>query len=323
MKKLIVSWLFVLCLPAMAWQPSKPIEVLIAWPPGSGNDIVFRALAPIVETKHGVKFLITNRPGAGGVVGTEQFSRMPADGYHINVVSLGGLTAMDRTFPVFADRAPYTIHSFDYVTMLAAAPLAFITARDDAVSTPKDLINTLKTASVTVADSGGAGRLSLETVLFRSGAKNNTQLTRVEHKGPTQTVTDVGGKHVRFGVIPLSVAAPFHLDPNGRIKIVALTSKEPHPALPEVGVINHVVPVVVEVPWALMVPKGTPREAIEWYARVFREAIENDQSREIWRKNFIYTDLALTNPTALSAHVHQMERDNRAVVDIILKDLGR
>jgi len=323
MKKVLVGWLFALCLPAMAWQPSKPIEVLIAWPPGSGNDIVFRALAPQVEAKHGVKFTITNRPGAGGVVGTEQFSRMPADGYHINVVSLGGLTAMDRTFPVFAERTPYTIASFDYVTMLATAPLAIIAARDDAVSTPKALIDTLKTQAVTVADSGGGGRLGLETVLLRSGAKGNMQLVRVEHKGPAQTVTDVGGRHVRFGAVPLSVAAPFHLDPKGAIKIVALTSKEPHPALPEVGVINQVVPVVAELPWALMVPKGTPKEAVDWYAKVFREAIETDQSREIWRRNFFITDLALTNPTALTAHVNRMERDNRAVVDTILKDLGR
>jgi len=325
LKSLFMAVLMMVTLPAMAWQPSKPIDVLIAWPTGSGNDIVFRALAPQIEAKHGVKFVITNRPGAGGVIGTEQFARMPADGYHINVVSLGGLTAMDRTFPAFWDRAPYSIDSFDYVTMLATSPSALIAHRDDPVNTPQALIEVLRKDSVTVADSGGAGRLALESLLVRSGASRaNTKLTRVQHQGPAQILPDVGGRHVRFGVVPLSVAAGLHLDPKGPIKVVALTSRERQPNLPGVGVVNEVI-ADFEVPtwWAIMVPKGTPKAAIDWHANAFREALGSDATREIWSKHFLTTDQRLTNPDAITAYVRNLDRINRPIVEIIVQDVRR
>jgi tripartite-type tricarboxylate transporter receptor subunit TctC len=324
-KHLAMSLMMVITLPAMAWQPSKSIDVLIAWPTGSGNDIVFRALAPQIEAKHGVKFVITNRPGAGGVIGTAQFARMPADGYHINVVSLGGLTAMDRTFPAFWDRAPYSIDSFDYVTMLATSPSALIASRDDPVNTPQALIEVLRKQPVTVADSGGAGRLALESVLVRSGASRaNNGLIRVQYQGPAQILPDVGGGHVRFGVVPLSVAVGLHLDPKGPIKIVALTSRERQPNLPGVGVINEVI-ADFEVPtwWAIMVPKDTPKAAIDWHAKVFQEALASDTTREIWSKHFLTTDQRFTNPDAITAYVRNLDRINRPIVDVIVQDVRR
>jgi tripartite-type tricarboxylate transporter receptor subunit TctC len=312
-----------LAAPAMAWQPTKPIEVLIAWPPGSGNDIVFRTLAPQVEAKHGVKFVITNLPGAGGVVGTEKFSRMPADGYHINVVSVGGLAAMDRTFPAFWEKEPYNLDNFEYVTLLASAPLAVIASRNDPVSDPKSLLQVFKTQSITVADSGGGGRLGLESILIRSEAKKtNPQLVRVEHKGPSQTVIDVGGRHVRFGTVPLSVAISHHNDPNGSIKIVALTSQSRHPDLPSIGTISEVLPGFdVPVSWGLMVPRGTPKEAINWYAQSFKQALATEQTKQVWQKNLFATDFELTDPTKFDIWIRSQNQKNRPIVDEIIKDI--
>ena len=71
-------------LPALAfaqWQPTKPIEAIMAWTPGSVNELSFRVLAKEVEKNTGANFVIINRPGAGGVIGTEELSKKPADGY--------------------------------------------------------------------------------------------------------------------------------------------------------------------------------------------------------------------------------------------------
>jgi tripartite-type tricarboxylate transporter receptor subunit TctC len=130
---------------AFAWKPTKPIEVTVPFPPGSGNDLVIRPLAAVVEKNTGVKFLIVNRPGAGGTVGSTSFVSKPNDGHHINIVSVPGIAAMDYTWLAQLDKQPYNVQSFTYATALAQSPLVIVANKNDPVSTPEELANVLLT----------------------------------------------------------------------------------------------------------------------------------------------------------------------------------
>lgn len=320
MKKVVFVISMVISSLAFAWQPTKPIETTISFPTGSGNDLIFRPLAAIVEKNTGVNFIIKNKPGAGGTVGNQEFVGLPNDGHFINVASIGGLAAMDYTYSNFTKNPPYNIETFSYAVHLGYSPIAIITRAEDSVNNPKELIQALTTDhNVTVADSGAAGRLVLETLLLKTNAREkNPKLVRVEHKGPAQTVIDVAGGHVRFGFAPLSVAAAHH--GAGKIKVVAISSKIKVGSLPDVQTLSSVIrDFDVVVPWGLILPKNTPVEALNWYSDKFKQAIKEPGVQDNLAKSFIFVREDLLSPKAFRDYVFDQYKEHKSVVDVINK----
>jgi tripartite-type tricarboxylate transporter receptor subunit TctC len=320
MKKIFALLSLSIASTAFAWQPTKPIDVTISFPTGSGNDLIFRPLAAVVEKNNGVTFIIKNKPGAGGTVGNQEFVNLPNDGHFINVASIGGLAAMDYVFPNFQKNPPYTVESFSYALHLGYSPIAIITQANDPVSNPKELVQALLTDStVTVADSGAAGRLVLETLLFKTNAREkNPKLIRVEHKGPAQTVIDVAGGHVRFGLAPLSVAASHH--GAGKIKVVAISSKNKVAALPDVQPLSQVIKDFdVVVPWGIILPKNAPVEALNWYSEKFKQAVKEPGVQENLAKSFIFVKEDLFTPKSFRDYVFNQYKEHKPVVDVINK----
>ena len=320
MKKFISLVALTISSTAFAWQPTKPIDTTISFPTGSGNDLIFRPLAAMVEKNTGVNFIIKNKPGAGGTVGNQEFVTLPNDGHYINVASIGGLAAMDYVFPNFQKNPPYTPESFTYAVLLGYSPIAIIARVDDPVNHPKELIQALTSDSkVTVADSGAAGRLVLETLLIKVNAREkNPKLIRVEHKGPAQTVIDVAGGHVRFGFAPLSVAATHH--GMGKIKVVAISSRNKVAALPDVQTLSSQIRNFdVVVPWGLILPKDTSVDALNWYSDKFKQAIKEPGVQENLAKSFIFVREDLTTPKAFKDYVFEQYREHKPVVDFIVK----
>jgi tripartite-type tricarboxylate transporter receptor subunit TctC len=320
MKKIVSFIAIAISSSAFAWQPTKPIDTTISFPTGSGNDLIFRPLAAIVEKNTGVNFIIKNKPGAGGTVGNQEFVSLPNDGHFINVASIGGLAAMDYTYPNFFKNPPYTIESFSYAIHLGYSPIAIIAQANDPVNNPKDLIQALITdPTVTVADSGAAGRLVQETLLLKINAREkNSKLIRVEHKGPAQTVIDVAGGHVRFGFAPLSVAAAHH--GAGKIKVVAISSRSKVISLPDVQTLSTVVKDFdVVVPWGLILPKNTPVEALNWYSNKFKQAINEPGVQDNLAKGYIFVRGDLQTPKAFKDYVFEQYKEHTPVVTIINK----
>lgn len=320
MKKLFNLLILTFGVSAFAWQPTKPIDVTISFPTGSGNDLIFRPLAAIVEKNTSAVFVIKNKPGAGGTVGNQEFVNLPNDGHFINVASIGGLAAMDYTYPNFVKNPPYSIDSFSYAIQLGYSPIAIIAKADDPVNSPKDFIQAITSdPTVSVSDSGAAGRLVLESILLKTKAREmNPKLVRVEHKGPAQTVIDVAGGHVRFGFAPLSVAATHH--GAGKIKVVAISSKNKVDSLPDVSTVSTVINNFnIVVPWGLILPKDTSPEALNWYSDKFKQAINQPGVRENLAKSYIFINNDLLSPKSFKENVFEQHKEYKAVVDVIVK----
>ena len=300
-KKIVFVIFSVISFSAVAWQPTKPIEVTVPFPPGSGNDVVIRPLAAAVERNTGVKFLITNRPGAGGTVGSAGFVSKPNDGHHINIISTPGIAAMDYTWLAQLKTQPYSVTSFTYATALAQSPLVFIANKNDPVSTGEGLANIMvHDKTVTIAHSGAANSLALEAFLLRLDiAKKNPSLVKVEHKGPAESLADVMGGHVRFGVMPLSVA---HANAKaGNIKIIEKS--------PDVNLV-----------WGIALPKDTPTEVLNWYAKVFKEAQNDPAVKESFEKNRYLPVDGLQTPQAFTSYVLDFYKKNLNIVNLIIKN---
>lgn len=320
MKKLLTLAALIVSTTVFAWQPTKPIDTTISFPTGSGNDLIFRPLAAIVEKNTGAVFVIKNKPGAGGTVGNQEFVSLPNDGHFINVASIGGLSAMDYTYPNFVKNPPYTVESFSYAIQLGYSPIAIIAKADDPVSNPKDFIQAITTdPTASVSDSGAAGRLVLESILYKTKAREkNPKLVRVEHKGPAQTVIDVAGGHVRFGFAPLSVAATHH--GAGKIKVIAISSKNKVDSLPDVSTVSTVIKNFdIVVPWGLILPKDTSVEALNWYSDKFKQAINEPGVRENLAKSFIFVNNDLLSPKSFKENVFEQFKEHKPIVDVIVK----
>jgi tripartite-type tricarboxylate transporter receptor subunit TctC len=305
---------------AFAWKPTKPVEVTVPFPPGSGNDVVIRPLAAAVERNTGVKFLIVNRPGAGGTVGSTSFVSKPNDGHHINIISTPGIAAMDYTWLAQLDKQPYSVTSFTYATALAQSPLVIVANKNDSVSTPEEFVKVLLTdKKVTIAHSGAANSLALETILLSIDAANkNPNIVKVEHRGPAESITDVMGGHVRFGAMPLSVAYANYKEGNLKIIGVVQQGKTRDSEIKTFASISKNID--VNLVWGIALPKDTPTEVLNWYAKAFREAQNDPSVKEVFEKNRYFSVEGLQTPESFTSYVLDLNKRHSRVVNLIIKN---
>ncbi len=323
MKHKIIAALLFLTLSivsAAAWQPNKTIEVTTAFAPGSGNEMIFRALAKPIEKAGQAKFLVLHKPGAGGVVGTEQFYRLPADGYHAILLSYTGTYAMDKiTVPDTKNRT-YTTDSFSYVQVSASSPFVIVANPSDPINNAEQLVALLKTNPKISFNSSGGSRLTyellLEKIKFKTGPEG---VVRVEQPGPVPSIMSIAGGHVRFASVPLAVAYQFHKE--GKIKIIALTGKDAHPDLPGVKTLDSAMPGVVAVAyWGLALPKGAPKDVMDWYQTTFAAAFKDKEVQEYYKQNmFSFDETKLTSQATLE-FVKSQEKFYQKMIDGILAE---
>ena len=304
-----------------AWQPSKPVEAVIGFGPGSGNEIVFRMVADQVERVTGAKFVVNPRPGAGGVVGTEYFIKQPNDGHHLLVSSVGGTFALDRI--AVPDRAlPYGIDSFQYAVALASTPFVIVAHPADPVNTPRELVDVLRREPTSFAASGGA-RMVYESLMLAhripEGARN---VERIEHKGPTFAINDVAGRHVRFAVVPILVAAPMIND--GRLKIIAHSGRGTIKQFPRAANLESIMPgFSAPAVWGILLPRGTPDATVQWYVREFGRALREPGVQALFEQNFLEIVPEALTSRAFEDYARREASIRQPVVDRVLEALRK
>lgn len=303
------------------WQPTKPIEVIMAWTPGSVNETSFRVLAKQVEQNTGAKFIIVNRPGAGGVIGTEELSKKPADGYSVTNVSVPGIAAMDKV-SVPGEGRTYTTDSFVYPTHIASSPFVIVAHPKDPVKTPKQFVESLKNEKVTVAASGGA-RLVYESISARLKlTEGKDGVVRVDHKGPVDALVDVASGNVRYAIVPSLVANSLYKD--GRINIIALSAPPPMRQFPGIQLLDTAIPNFnISGMWALMLPAGVSKDVIEWYNREFTKALKSDEAKAIFYDNLLLERPDLQNPESMKNWVKTREAQWKPLVDNVLSKINQ
>jgi tripartite-type tricarboxylate transporter receptor subunit TctC len=322
MKRLLAILLLAPMLALAQWQPTKPIEGLIGFGAGSGNDLLWRVLSAEVEKNTGAKFITLNRGGAGGVIATEELSRRPADGYVATVVSVPGLAAMDKIQVPNTKSRTYTTDSFAYPLHLASTPMAIVAHPNDPVDNARKFVATLRTEKVSIAATGGA-RLGYEMLRYRIGFREGSDgVVRVDHKGPIEALTDVAGGNVRFAVVPVAVAIP--MATGGKIAIIALTNNQPIAELPTVSLIKDVLPGFnFNGSWGLILPAGTPKDVVDWYSREFGRALGSENAKKLFADNAMQLRTDLHTNDSFKIWVKSKETEWQPLVDSILQKMDK
>jgi tripartite-type tricarboxylate transporter receptor subunit TctC len=194
--------------------PSRPITILLGYPPGGSTDTTARALAPVLERILGQPVVIVNRPGAAAKVGTQQFAIAPPDGYTITVATtqLSLLPAIDRLF----DRPPsFTRENFAPIALISAEPSIIFANTSQPWKNLQDMIDDAKKRSgeIIYASGGlyGTTHLAIEIMLKAAGIKmrhlptagGGPALTAVlgNHAALLAAHPAVGGPQVRAGAL--------------------------------------------------------------------------------------------------------------------------
>lgn len=142
--KLLITALLLLgfSAPNWAWQPTRPVTVLIGFAPGSSNELSFRAIAQQVEQTTGVKFVVTNQPGADGLLSLNNLNESAPDGYTINIASEQNTWVMSDV--LYTREMKFKPEGFTHTVGLSRSPLVIIAPADSSVSTPRELVRDRK-----------------------------------------------------------------------------------------------------------------------------------------------------------------------------------
>jgi tripartite-type tricarboxylate transporter receptor subunit TctC len=247
--------------------PSRPVRLIVPFTPGGSADIFARPIAQKMSDSMGQQVVVENRPGSGGVIGTEAAAKAPPDGYTIMM----GLTANVAVNPALYTRLPYDpLRDFAPVTLVASAPYVLVVPPSLPARNAKDLIALARAKPGDLAyvslGSGSMGHLSGELLASMAGVK----LLHVPYKTLGQAIPDLISGQVQLFFLGVASAQP-HIR-SGKLRAIAVSGAKRSPALPQVPTVSESAVKGFEVTgwYGVFVPAGTPQEIV---ARLHKEIV--------------------------------------------------
>jgi tripartite-type tricarboxylate transporter receptor subunit TctC len=251
---------FLVALPAAAQEyPSKPVRIIIGFPPGGATDLVARLMAPRYATIFKQQFIVDNRPGANGVIGSDLAAKAAPDGYAIHLATIGSLVLSPAT-----SKVPYDpLKDFAPISQAVALQNIFIVHPNLPVRSLKELtaLARAKPGALNFASSGQASPGHLAGELFKSMAKVN--LVHVPYKGGGPAMVDLVAGHVEIFVAVISTAVP--QVKAGKARALAVTGTRRAAALPDVPTVAETGLKGYEATnwYGMVAPASTPRAIVE------------------------------------------------------------
>lgn len=253
--------------------PSRPINLVVGFPPGGSNDIVARILAPKFSEFIGAPVVVVNKPGSNALIGTDFVAKSAPDGYTITLGSASPLVISPHTyakmpFDVFKDLAG--------ITTVASTPELLVINPNLPAKNLAELIALSKKQQITLASSGNGGLPHLAIELLSISSKGD--FLHVPYKGAAPGITDVVGGHAN-GII-MDLPALYQLVADGRLKPIATLDKSRAQILPDLPTsVEQGAPLVLAFNWfGVMAPSKTPKPIIN---KLFAALVKTAQSPDV------------------------------------------
>jgi tripartite-type tricarboxylate transporter receptor subunit TctC len=266
---IVIGLIVFLC--GTAWgqtYPSKPVRVVIVFPPGGATDIVGRVVFQKVSEQLGQQFVIDNRAGAGGTIGAALVAKSPPDGYTVMVYS-ATLVATAHLY----SKLPYDVLK-DFIGLTPVARLVgmLVVHPSMPVRSVKDLIALAKArpGEISYGTAGIGAFQHLSTSLLANMSKMN--IVHVPYKGGGPAAIATAGGEVQMMLTPISEVLP-HVQ-SGRVRPIAVSSKERVTQFPDVATIGETVKGFEFISWmGTFAPAGTPKPIVEKLNAELRKAV--------------------------------------------------
>lgn len=238
--------------------PDQTIKVMVPFPPGGSTDIIGRMVAEHLQKQLGSTVIVDNMPGATGTIGTAAVARAKPDGHTLLIGSVGTIVTNHFAY----EKLPFTMDSIAPVINLAETPNVLMVRPDLGVNSPAELVALMKSkpGKLQHGSSGIASSSHVSCELFKLRA--GVSAMHIPYKGGTPMLTDLVGGTIDFSIDQISSA--LKLIQAGRIKALAVTSRQRSPQLPDVPTLNEtILPGFVMAPWFCVgAPAGTPAPII-------------------------------------------------------------
>jgi tripartite-type tricarboxylate transporter receptor subunit TctC len=259
--------------------PSRPLKLVVPYPPGGVSDILGRALGQALAGPLGEQVVIDNRPGAGGALGAEAVARAPADGYSL----LLGASSTHALNPLLYKLNYDPVKDFDPVGLVATTPLVLVVGAQLPVNSVGELLAWLK-ANPARANYGSYGNASVSHLageLFKSSA--GVDMLHVPYKGAAPAQADLMGGQIALMFSDMS--AMQHVK-SGRLKALAITTARRVSSFPDLPTVAEAGPAAAGLAnfevagwFALYVAAGTPVAAKERLGAALKAAFEAAELR--------------------------------------------
>ena len=236
---------------AQAPWPSKPVKIISVFPPGGSVDQVARIFAAQLTTQLGQQFIVDNRGGASGSIGTQVVATSPPDGYTFGVVfdtHAVNPSLINLPFDTLKDLAP--------VMLVGTSPMAIVAHTSQPYKDFREVLAAAKKQPIAFGSigTGSLGHLAMAQIASLQGV----EFTHIPYRGGGPLMTDAIG-----GQVPLAIGTVFLVNPHvkgGKVRALAVTSAKPSPQMPGVGTVaEQGVPGFAALAWwGVIAPAGTP-----------------------------------------------------------------
>ncbi|CAG9173747.1 hypothetical protein LMG32289_02953 [Cupriavidus pampae] len=276
----LTAFAMLVCLPVSAQEstqsyPTRPIKLVVGFPPGGSSDATARLLGAALSVKLGQQIVVENRPGANSIIATQYVKSQPADGYTLLSVSSSfaiNPALQKLNYNIYKDFAP--------VALLGVIPLWLVTPASIPVKSIPDLVSMAKAQPGKLPYAsygpGSAGHLASELLLSKTGIN----MIHVPYKGSGPGLIDLMSGQVTM-MMP-TVASSINLVKDGKLRAIAVSSKSRVSAVPDVPTISESgVPGFELVAWeSIQAPAGTPAHIINRLNTAIREVLATPDFRE-------------------------------------------
>ncbi|TXL69656.1 tripartite tricarboxylate transporter substrate binding protein [Vineibacter terrae] len=260
--------------------PTKAVRYIVVFPPGGPTDTLSRIVCHELSELTGQQFIVDNKSGSGGNVGAEAIAKSAPDGYTIGLYTI----AAHAIAPTLYARLPFdAAKDFTGIAMLWSVPNLLMTRLDFPAKTLAELIEVVRAnpGKYSFASSGSGTSPHLSGEIFKQLAKVN--LLHVPYRGSAPAHQDLlaGQVDMMFDNIP----GPLALMRGGKVKGLAVTSKERHPAVPDLPTMAELLPGFEITSWGgVCAPAGVPPAMVERLSALTKKALESNAVKEAFDK---------------------------------------
>jgi len=269
--------MFCVATPALAQDwPTKTVRIVVPFGAGATPDTIARMIADKLQPKLGQSFIVENKPGASGMIGTDVVSKAEPDGSTIGV-SIGGPLAINT---LLFSKMPYDpFKDVALITMLTTQPSALTVPANLGVNSVAELVALIRKEpnkyNFGSIGNGSLSHLAMEAIAIKSG----TQLVHIPYGSSPQAMTAVIRGDVQMVVMPAISVLPHAKQ--GTVKMLAVTTAKRSPLLPDVPTLKESGIDVEADAWnGLIAPAGTPPAILEKIRREVVEAITSPELKE-------------------------------------------
>ena len=268
--------------------PSKPLRIVVRFPPGQSSDIIARLYAFELSKSLGQPVTIENKPGAGATLAAEFAALSPADGYTIYYGSSGPLAIAPNLYTKLKYQP---LRDFDPVGTGGIVPMLLMVSANSPYKTIGEVIAAGRTengSSINYGSAGSGGTSHLAMELFKTAS--GTKYTHVPYKGSVQSLTDLVGNNIQVALDTTGAAMPFIR--SGNLRALAVGTSFRLPDMPNVPTIAESLPGFEAIAWGMfLVPKGTP----ELIVKRLNTEFENLNAMPIIKEKLAIQNIVVSN----------------------------